>query len=222
MRDNMTSEIVGAVTAPRITTALAARLDFKSESIFVWTGAMPIQPLNSGDGLLDGNTFEPLVHGVVVDIGENTMTMNGSNELTVVLNVPAAPDFSIAASQVYPNEFQSRSAVLWRALLIEPADPLGQPMWLFRRIRSGSMDKVEIQADGLSHKFILTIESHAGRISSASNQTYLNQKQYDPSDTSQDYAAAVANGDPAPTKSSVGMAGITNPLGLFAYTVATS
>jgi len=203
MRDNMTPELLGAVSALAITTAIAARLDFKSGTVFAWTGMSAIQPSNSGDSLLDGNTFDPFVSGVMVDIGENTFTLGGSDELTITLAIPSAPDVTIAAAQTYANEYQGRSAVLWRAVMLPNTDPLAAPVWLFRRIRSGTMDKVEIQADGSTHNFILTVESHSGKISNATNQTYLNQRAYDANDASQDYAPSIANGDPAPTKASV-------------------
>jgi hypothetical protein len=206
----MNSSIVAAVGAPSITTAIAARLDFKSETVCVWNGMMPIMPTGSGDSLLDGQTFDPLVPGVMVDIGENTFSMNGSDELTIVMNIPADPGLAISASSVFPNEYQSRPAVLWRAIKIETGNPLDQPVWMFRRIRSGSMDKVEIQADGLSHRFTLTVESHSGRISNASGQTYLNQRWFDPADTSQDSAVAIANGDPGPAKNPSGRSDALN------------
>jgi len=197
---NNPSELVGAVGAPTITTAIAARLAFKSSTVFAWTGGGSIQaPMNTGDSLLDGQTFDALAPEMI-EIGENTFSMSGSGELTVTLNVPAAPDVAIAAAQVYANEYQSRSAVLWRAVKIDTGNPLAKPVWLFRRIRSGVMDRLEIQADGMSHRFILTIESHSGRISNATNQTYLNQRFYDPNDASQDYSTSIANGDPAPTR----------------------
>ena len=215
MRPGMSPEIVGAVTAPSITTAIAARLDFKNAPVFVWTGIHAIQPTSSGDSLLDGNTFEPLANGVVVDIGENTFSMNGSDELSISLNVPSAPSIEIAAAQVYPDEYRSRPAVLWRAIKLETGNPLAAPVWMFRRIRSGAMDKVEVQADGMSHKFMLTIESHSGKISNATNQTYLNQRQYDPNDASQDYSVSIANGDPAPTKANT--AGVYTPSNYGGY-----
>lgn len=200
MRKDITPEMRAAIEAAGITTALACRLDFRSGSVFVWTGMHPIQPTGSGDSLLDGNIFDPLAYGVVVDIGENTYSLSGSDALPITLNVPSSPDITIAAAQTYPNEYQSRPAIVWRAIRIDTGNPLAEPVWAFRRIRAGTMDKVEVQADGTSHRFILNIESHVGRISNASNQTYLNQRTYDPNDSSQDFAAAIANGDVAPTK----------------------
>ncbi len=203
MRDGITTQEQAVLASPRIITAYLARLDFRSETIFMWTGMGAIQPTGSGDSLLDGNIFHPFAEGVLTDIGENSFSYTGSDELTVTLGVPTSPNATIAAAQVYPNEYQGRQATLWRALLYPNSDPLGAPVWLFRRIRTGSMDRLEVQDNGTRHSLILTIESHQGLISNATNQTYLDQKKYDPTDTSQDYAASIANGDPAPSKAGV-------------------
>lgn len=200
MRNGVTQEVQDTLAAVGITTGLAARLDFQSETLFVWTGAARIMPSGSGETLLDGNTFEPLAQGVIVDVGENTYTMTGSDEFQISLAIPADASSAITASQIYPAEYQSRPATIWRVFLYPQTDPLAPPLWLFRRIRAGSMDKVEIQNDGQTNKFLLTIESHQSTISNATNQTYLDQPRYDPNDTSQDYAVSIANGDPAPTK----------------------
>ena len=85
MRDAITGEIQSIISATQIQTAYCARLEFQSETVFIWTGAAPIQPTGSGDSLLDGNTFDPLAAGVMVEIGENTFSYNGSEELTIVL-----------------------------------------------------------------------------------------------------------------------------------------
>lgn len=197
---NNTPELVTAISQPSITTYIAARLNFKNETMFLWTGVGSITaPANTGDALLDGKTFDSISHELI-EIGENTFSTTGSGELTVSLNVPADADLTITAAQTIPAEYQGRSAVLWRVVKLVQSDPLAAPTWYFRRIRSGTMDKVEVQADGMSHKFTLTIESHSGKISNATNQTWLNQRQYDPNDSSQDFAPSIANGDPAPTR----------------------
>lgn len=208
MRPGTNAELTAALAAAGITTALCARLEFQSETLFVWTGAHPIQPTGKGDALLDGNTFHPLVNGVMVDVGENAFSYSGSAELPITINVPSAPPIAIAAAQTFPAEYQGRTAILWRAVKIVGNDPLAPPAWLFRRIRSGTMDKVEVVADGQSHRITLTIESHQGKVSNASNQTYLDQRKYDPNDSSQDFAASIANGDPAPAKGSAGSGGV--------------
>ena len=197
MRNDMTPDLIAYVSQYVVTTALAVRLDFESEPVFVWTGIHPIAVSGSGDPDLDGNTFETLANGVAGDIGENTFSYSGSTEMTVSLGVPADPGIAMTAASIYRSEYLARSAILWRAVLYRPTDPLGEPTWVWRRIRTGKMDKLEITNDGSQHNFILTIEAHQANISNASNQTYLNQRYYDPSDSSQDYSTSIANGKPA-------------------------
>lgn len=199
MRDQMTPEVLAAVAAPVITTALLARLDFQSGPEFLWTGLDRLQPTGTGDPLLDGNTFDPIAEGIAVEVGENTFTQNGSDELQINLAVPAEMNVALAAAQSFPVEYLTRDATIWRAVRLVSTDPLAAPIWAIRRIRSGSMYKLEFQFDGSQHLVLLTIESHQSLISNATNQTYLDQSKYDPKDTSQNYAVSCANGSPAPT-----------------------
>lgn len=202
MRPGTNTEVLAALEAAGITTCLLASLEFKSETVNVWTGSGALDVRDSTDSLLDGKRFEPLVHGVVLNIGDNSFSMSGSDPLTISLAIPAAPSQAIAAATVHPDEYQGRIATLWRAIMIAPPGLGTPPTWVFRRVRAGSMDKVETSNDGLSRTFTLTIEGHAALISNASNSTYMDQKRFDPTDTSQDYVAACANGEPAPSKSS--------------------
>ena len=200
MRVGMNSEVLAALAAKGITTAILGRLDFKSETICVWTGAESLTVQGSADSLLNNQIFEPLVHGVVLDIGENNMSMSGSDALKIALGIPNDPSVAVSAAMVYPDEYQARQATLWRAIMIASPTPGAPATWAFRRIRTGRMDTLEISDDGSSRKFVLGIEGHAGLISGATNQTYQTQKSLDASDTSQDYVLSCANGQPAPTK----------------------
>ncbi len=203
MRPGTDTSILAALEAAGITTCILGSLEFKSETVNVWTGAHPLTVQGSTDTLLDGKTFEPMVHGVVLNIGDNAFSMSGSEALDISLAIPSAPSRAIAAATVYPDEYQGRLATLWRAIMIVPPGAGTPPTWAFRRIRSGSMDQVKVSNDGISHTFTLSIEGHASLISNASNSTYMDQKRFDAADTSQDYAASCANGDPAPSKSGV-------------------
>lgn len=201
MRDNTTEALLEALAQQGITTALCVRLDFASETLGVWTGVHAFAPTGSGDSLLEGTTFYPLQNGVVANIGDNSFSYTGSDALEIAMAIPSDVPIAIADAQIVADEYRGRSATVWRALMIDnPLDPLAQKTWLIRRLRAGTMDKVEVQSDGQSKIFKLTIESHSAYISGATQQTYLDQKRYDPTDTSQDYTAACANGSPAPTK----------------------
>ncbi|MBB5715843.1 hypothetical protein FHS94_002700 [Sphingomonas aerophila] len=196
----MNAEVLAALAAKGITTAIMGRLDFKSETVCIWTGAEALTVQGSTDSLLNNQTFDPLVHGVVLDIGENNMSMAGSDALKITLGIPSDPSAAITAAIVYPDEYQARPATLWRAIMIQSPIPGAPATWAFRRIRTGRMDTLEVSNDGSTQKFVLGIEGHAGLISNATNSTYMSQKSLDPADTSQDYVLACANGDPAPTK----------------------
>lgn len=200
MRPGTTTALTDALEAPQIVTALLCRLDLQNGPAFLWTGSHPIQVSGSGDSLLDGNIFDPLVHGLALQIGDNSFSYTGSDPLTISLAIPSDVSEEISIASVYPEEWRARPATFWRALMVPSPDPLGEPGWLFRRVRTGAMDKLEIQADGFSRTFNLTIEGHASLISTATGSTYLDQKRFDPADTSQDFAVAIGNGDPAPKK----------------------
>lgn len=204
MRPGTNTDILTALAAAGIMTCVLGSLEFKSETVNVWTGAHPLTVQGSADSNLDGKTFEPLVHGVVLNIGDNAFSMSGSEALKISLAIPSAPSQAIAAASIFPDEYQGRNATLWRAIMIAPPGIGAPPTWAFRRIRAGAMDTVEISNDGLAHTFTLSIEGHASLISNATGSTYMDQTRFDPSDTSQDYVASCANGEPAPSKVSAG------------------
>ena len=195
MRPGTTQAFLDAVEAAGIRTALLARFDFATGPAFLWSGSHAIEVKGSGDSLLDNNTFDPLANGVVVQIGDNSFSYTGSEALTISLAIPASPSDEIAIATAYPDEWRARPATLWRAIMIQPSDPLAEPGWMFRRVRSGAMDKLEIQNDSTMRTLTLTIEGHASLISTATNSTYLDQPRFDANDTSQRHAVAIANGD---------------------------
>ncbi|SEM40463.1 hypothetical protein SAMN05192583_0069 [Sphingomonas gellani] len=200
MRSGTNAELVALLEAAGITTALMASLEFKSETINIWTGSHRLEVQGSTDSVLNGKEFDPLVHGVVLNIGDNSFSMSGSDALEISLAIPSAPSTAISAASVYPDEYQGRNATLWRALMIAPSVPGTPATWAFRRVRVGAMDTIKITNDGLSHQFTLAIEGHASLISNATGSNYLDQRRFDANDASQDYTTSCANGDPAPTK----------------------
>lgn len=194
MRPGTNSTIIDALAAAGITTAWLARFDFASGPMFVWTGVDRIQPTATGDSLLDGNIFEPLANGIVVQVGDNSFSYSGSDQLDIVLGVSSSLTSQLSQADYVPSEWQTRPATIWRAIMVPPSGVLSTPAWLFRRIRTGAMDGFEWGSDAQTVTIKLTVESHASLISDASGMTYQNQKSIDPSDTSQDFAAAIATG----------------------------
>jgi len=120
MRPGTDSTILAALQAAGITTCILGSLEFKSETVNVWTGAHPLTVQGSTDTLLNGKTFDPLVNGFVLNIGDNSFSMSGSEALDISLAIPSAPSQAIAAASVLPDEYQGRLATLWRAIMIAP------------------------------------------------------------------------------------------------------
>ncbi len=220
MRAGIDSAITDLLARDGVTTAMLVRLDFNTETVFLWTGASNLLVTGTGDSRLDGNTFSPVAAGNVVDISDNAFSYTGSEPMTVSLSIPASPHAAVASASNFPQEYQGLPATFWRALLEEAALPGVPAQWRFRRVRAGTMDDLSIRHSGEAHTFSITVEAHAARISQASGRTYLDQKSFDPTDTSQDYAVAIANGKPAPSSSTAGGTptpggGMPNPDGQY-------
>ncbi|OAN51854.1 MULTISPECIES: hypothetical protein [Sphingobium] len=205
MRNGMTAEWLDALEASGIQTALMGYLDFASEPCRLWTGWTTIQPMGSGDIYLDNFVFDPIENGVPIQIGENTFSYQGSDELEIALAVPDTTPDALVAASLDSAEYKGRRAIIWRALMISPANATTPAVWSFRRVRSGAMDKLAISFDGQQRVFKLTIESHSAAITNASASTYLDQPLYDPADTSQAYAVSIANDPRVPGRLATGL-----------------
>lgn len=193
---NLSQEWTDALAAHHIQTGMAMRLEFLNETLFIWTGSHRITVANTGDPLLDGNTFDPLVAGAVVQFGDNSYSYSGSDAFSVTLALPNDINPEIAAAQVYPGEYQARPAYLWRTLMVGAATAITPAQLQFRKLRSGSMDKVSVSRSRDASTFTLTIESFASFVGSASNSSYQDQKtKFDAQDISQDYSTQIANGE---------------------------
>lgn len=201
MRDGVTQDWLDALAAKGIRTALMGSFDFATGCVNVWTGWTAIQPIGSGDTMLDGIRFEPLQEGVPVAVGENTYSYSGSDEMTVTLAVASVPTDAMIAASLDPDEYRGRTAIIWRALMVTLPNATQPAEWAFRRVRAGAMDKVVMSNNGQERLFTLTIEAHQSMITKASGSNYLDQPRFDPTDTSQDYAVSIANSPKAPTRS---------------------
>ncbi|MET0376884.1 MAG: hypothetical protein ABW128_21840 [Rhizorhabdus sp.] len=206
MARELSNEHLAALDRTGITAAYCVRLDFLNETIFAWSGvgAISIPAGATGDPLLDGNTFDPIVAGPIVSFSANKFSYSGSEPFSISLEISSSVHPEIAASTYLPDEFQSRPATIWQAVMVTPPGAAAG-IWVFKRIRSGQMDQVTVTNDGTNKIFELTIEGFASFVANASGSQYLDQKtKFDPADTSQDSAIAIANGSPAPQKAANG------------------
>jgi hypothetical protein len=216
MRPGLSGDWTTALASQGITTAIMAVFQFASGDVAIWTGAHPIQVTGSGDQLLDGVTFDPIVNGLMIGIGDNTFSFTGSEALTLTLAIPQTPTPAMLNSSISATEYQSRLAVLWRCLMVTPAGATTPAIWTFSRVRAGSMDELTIKNDGVQHTFEMTIEAHAAMVTAATNSSYLDQPKFDATDTSQAFAVSIANNPTAPAPAPV-IANYNSGYGNYAF-----
>jgi hypothetical protein len=184
------------------------RFDFESGTQFAWTGPYALAVSGSGDSLCDGHTFDPVANGVPIDIGANQFSYSGSEALPVSVAIPDPPTDAMQQAVNDRTEWQGRTCVMWRVVMSTPPTATAPAQYVIQRVRVGKMDELRINNDGTKHIFTVIIEAHASMISQATNSTYLDQKtKYDSSDTSQDYAMAIANNPRTPSRTSSGSHG---------------
>lgn len=181
---------------PATSTALGAkvvydawlfRLDIEGDPVIVWTGPRDVSFAGTGDPALEGVLFVGM--GNIGDIGQIVDGRGGSQ--AVQLRLPGINLADEALRQVVFNEnrWQKRSAWIWIATLDENYNIVGVPF----RVKTGRMDQMRV-GQGRGQNFVqVTIESHQAYASIATNTKYSEQKDIDPTDTSQDYVQDLAN-----------------------------
>lgn len=207
MRPGIDQAWLDALSSAGIQTALMARLDFASETICVWSGSFAISVTGNTDTLLNGQTFYPIAQGIVAEVGENAYSYSGSEAFEMTLAIPDSVPQALANAAVYEAEYMARPATIWRAVMIS-APGIGTPsQWLFKRIRSGQMDNLEVTNGADGQTFKLTIEAYAAAAGNTTQSTYSDQKRFDPTDTSQDNMASSMNAQPGKVASAVAYPG---------------
>lgn len=221
MRPGIDQTWLDALSRAGIQTALMARLDFASETICVWSGSFAISVTGNTDTLLNGQTFYPIQQGIVAEVGENAYSYSGSEAFEMSLSIPDSIPQALANAAVYEAEYMARPATIWRAVMIS-APGIGTPsQWLFKRIRSGQMDSLEVSNGAEGQTYKLTIEAYAAAAATTTQSTYSDQPRFDPTDTSQDYMASSLNAQPGKVAGEGGIA-TTNPWSLFAKMIMQS
>lgn len=182
------------VDSPTVGWAYFIRLDIESDPILAWTGfgSYAFAP-DFQDAALAGQTFQGITH-LVADVSTVTEGQGGSE--AVVLSLPGVDITDEAMRQVVYDRrrWQFRQAWLWVAMLSPQGAVVGVPI----RLKSGRMDQMTIveENDG-SGTVKCQIESAQSYLSEALATRWSEQKDFDPSDTSQDYVWSLANMTPA-------------------------
>lgn len=167
-----------------------ARLDIKDDPVNVWTGRGQFAPVGTGDADLDGQIFEG--SGDLITIGAIQDTERGSRALT--LKLPGVDLTKPILAQVVNDLriWQFREAWVWFALLDTAHNLVVNPF----RIKTGRMDTMTLTNSGTAGTITAIIESHQSFISQPLGTRYSEQRDIDPTDTSQDFVHDLANKQP--------------------------
>lgn len=177
---------------PVVRPAWFVFLDIKDDPLKFWTGPMSIT-LGSGD--VGGDTSlqgDWLATGSLVDIGEIVEDENGSGPSRLEMSSvdPALPLFKqiIADGRIW----RRRRAVIWMSYM----NDAGALAFVPQRKKTGRMDDLRMIQDGASSLITLNVEGYGARSGEASGTRYSEQRDIDPTDKSQDWAADLANKQP--------------------------
>ena len=191
-----------ALEQPAIRPIWILRMDIKDDPFQVWTGIGDLVVVGSGDTALDGFTFTGL--GNIGEIGVIKDSDRGSD--AVKLKLPGVDTSKDMLDPIItnPRVWQFRQAWLWFGLLDSANSIVINPF----RVKTGRIDSMVLSDDGSTGSVETVIESHQAYISRALRTSYSEQKEIDPTDTSQDYIHDLANKKPGVgVKSSMGGGG---------------
>lgn len=155
---------------------------------------------STGDSDLDGNTFVAF-GGEFLDVGDVTNSDSGSDTLTVTLSGIVTLDTALLNAIGDRTKWQGRACRIWFQLY----DPTGvNPQGAVVSHYTGYMSSVTINPSPTTQTITLTVENYLAAFNDASNRSYLNQSDYDSTDTSAAATIAASNGS---VRGGVGVSG---------------
>lgn len=185
---------------PDATAIIALDQNVVIPAFFIWLDVVddPIRITNfaesvtfsgTGDVDLDGFTFSNIRHELL-GVGEVSNAEGGSNTLTIELSGIRTIDSALLAGIGDTAKWRGRSARLWFRLYDEADAPQGGVVPYY----TGYMSSVKIDPSPEVQAIRLQVENYLASFNQASNRSYLNQKDYDPTDTSPEATMAAVNG----------------------------
>jgi hypothetical protein len=176
-------------------------MDIQTDPIFAWTGFgdLTFTPGQTGDGALDGKTFEGITH-LVAEIGAVGDGDTGSEALE--LRLPGVDLLDEAMKQVVYDrrKWKFRQAWVWLAFLDDAGNVIGKPV----RVKTGRMDQMAVrESEDGEGMVVCSIESQQSYAAEALASRWSEQGDIDPADTSQQWVWSLANMTPALGQSNV-------------------
>ena len=202
--------VVAALGASVVRPPFLAFLDFEGDPIRGTTWEVSLRPQDTGDADLDGQLFTA-IDPQLGNIGPVKRATGGADTVTATLSGIVGPDSDLLNTLGDERKWKGRLARLWFLLLAEDGGRIGGVVPFY----TGRMVDFSIKGAATEQTAIVTIESYLASLVSASNRTYLDQSEIDPSDKSAGLTIACANG----AKSGIAGGGVT---GISAAAAAAS
>jgi hypothetical protein len=184
MDNTAKAALEGSVIAP----AFFIFLDIEDDPIRITTFGANVTVTGNADAELNG-TYIAVDHRVL-DISSVSHSDGGSDTVTVDLSGLVTIDSQLLSDIGDQSKWRGRPIRLWFRL----HDEANAPQGAFVPYYTGFASAVEIHPSPKSQVIRLKVENYLAAFNQASNRSYLNQKDYDPSDTSASASIAAANG----------------------------
>lgn len=165
-------------------------LDIVGDPIRVTNYGQNVTFASTGDSDLDGNTFTAF-GGQFMDIGDVTNSDSGSDTVTATLSGIVTLDATLLAAIGDPTKWQGRTCRIWFQLYDSSGVTAQGAIVPFY---TGYASSVSIMPGATQQTIALAIENYLAAFNQASNRSYMNQKDYDSTDTSAAATLAASNG----------------------------
>lgn len=165
-------------------------LDILGDPLRVTTFGSDTTFTGTGDSDLDGNTFVAF-GGKLLDVSEISNSDSGSDSLTITLSGIIEMDATLLTEIGDRSKWQGRLCRVWcRIYDANGVTPQGAVFPLY----TGYMSSAPFKPAPEQQSIELKVENYLAYSTQASNRGYLNQKDYDPADTSAAATIAAVNG----------------------------
>jgi hypothetical protein len=188
MRD-IAEPVAIAFGEPVLNIAWIVRLDIEEDPVYAWTGLGPlvIGADQFEDDKLNGLTFDGLAN--IGEIGKVVDTMQGSQAVRLTLPGVRLDDEALQAVVYDQRKWQGRPGYIWVVPVGDNGVLVGEPV----RAKTGRMDGLKVVRKQGEGTVQLELEGFNAYSQRGLMTRYSEQKELDPTDTSQDYVHTLAN-----------------------------
>lgn len=179
-----------AVAGSAASFAFFIWLDIVGDPLRITTLGADITPSGAGDAEFDGALFHAF-DARAIRVGDVSNSENGSDTLEVELSGITSIPEDLMQEIADTTKWRGRTCRLWMRIYDETGTT---PQGGYVPYYTGYASSVKVKPSPETQTILMEIENYlAGPAMQASNRSYLNQKDYDSTDTSAQATLAAAN-----------------------------